>query len=70
MAPPGVAPTGVPSADAPMTGVATPDFSLIFHAFLPPHELGERDPFGIVEALLTGIASNPGAISLRTSCST
>jgi membrane protein len=47
-----------------LAGVATPDFSLIFHAFLPPHELGPRDPFAIVEALLTGIASNPGAISL------
>jgi membrane protein len=44
--------------------VSTPDFSLIFHAFLPQHELGPNDPFRIIESVLTGIATNAGAISL------
>ncbi len=47
-----------------LAGVSTPDFSLIFHAFLPQHELGPNDPFRTVESVLTGIASNAGAISL------
>lgn len=47
-----------------LAGVNTPDFSLIFHAFLPQHQLGKGDPFGMVETLLTGIASNAAAISL------
>jgi membrane protein len=47
-----------------LAGVSTPDFSLIFHSFLPPHALGEGDPFATVESVLTSVASNAGAISL------
>jgi membrane protein len=37
----------------------------LFHRFLPPHSaLPDRDPFGIIEKLLTGITQNRGQLSL------
>jgi membrane protein len=37
----------------------------IFHRFLPPHStLPDRDPFGIIERLLTGITEKRGQLSL------
>ena len=37
----------------------------LFHRFLPPHtSLPDRDPFGIIERLLTGITEKRGQLSL------
>jgi YihY family inner membrane protein len=37
----------------------------LFHRFLPPHSaLPDRDPFGVIERLLTGITQNRGQLSL------
>jgi membrane protein len=37
----------------------------LFHRFLPPHSaLPDRDPFGVIEGLLTGITRNRGQLSL------
>lgn len=37
----------------------------LFHRFLPPHaSLPDRDPFGIIERLLTGITEKRGELSL------
>jgi membrane protein len=40
------------------------DTVLLFHRFLPPHVAADRDPFGMVERLLTGITQNRGQLSL------
>jgi membrane protein len=37
----------------------------LFHRFLPPHSaLPDRDPFGVIERLLTGITKNRGKLSI------
>jgi membrane protein len=37
----------------------------LFHRFLPPHSaLPDRDPFGIIERVLTGITQNRGKLSI------
>jgi membrane protein len=37
----------------------------LFHRFLPPHSgLPDRDPFGVMERLLTGITKNRGTLSV------
>jgi membrane protein len=37
----------------------------LFHRFLPPHSgLPNRDPFGVIERLLTGITENRGKLSV------
>lgn len=37
----------------------------LFHRFLPPHSsMPDRDPFGIIERVLTGITQNRGQLSL------
>jgi membrane protein len=37
----------------------------LFHRFLPPHStLPDRDPFGVIERLLTGITERRGQLSL------
>jgi membrane protein len=36
----------------------------LLHRFLPPHELGPQDPFGVIERLLSGIMAKRGELSL------
>lgn len=43
----------------------TLDTNALFHRFLPPHSgLPDRDPFRVIEKLLTGITENRGKLSI------
>jgi membrane protein len=48
-----------------VTHASEVDTMELFHRFLPPHtSLPDRDPFGIIERLLTGITEKRGQLSL------
>lgn len=47
-----------------VTQAGSLDPRTVFHRFLPPHQAGTSDPFGLVETVLVGIAENRGTISL------